>query len=68
MVSKVEVARFQHVAEMIHCLVDSQQLSIANAVFLLGRVKLLGENGEGLRGVVDTLLQRGIIILAWTKI
>jgi hypothetical protein len=40
-----EVARFQHVAEMIHGPVDCQQLSIIGAVFLLGRVELLVEKG-----------------------
>jgi hypothetical protein len=37
-----EVARFQHVTEMLHGLVDSQQLSIVGVVFLLGRVEILG--------------------------
>jgi hypothetical protein len=32
---------------MLHGLVDSQQLSSLGAVFLLGRVELLGEEGEG---------------------
>jgi hypothetical protein len=35
-----EVTRFQHVAEMLHGLVDSQQLPIVGAVFLLYRVEL----------------------------
>jgi hypothetical protein len=46
-------------AEILHGLVDSQQLSIVVAVFLLGWVQLLGEEGEGLPGIVDTLLQHG---------
>jgi hypothetical protein len=54
-----EVAHFQHVAVMLHGLVDSQQLSIAGAVFLLCWVELLGEECEGLPGVVNTLLQHG---------
>jgi hypothetical protein len=54
-----EVARFQHVMEMLHGLIDSQQFAIVGAVFLLGRVQLPGEEGEGLPGVVDTLLQHG---------
>jgi hypothetical protein len=54
-----EVARLQHVAEVLHGLVDSLQLSIGGAVFLLGRVELLAEEGEGLPGVVDSLLQPG---------
>jgi hypothetical protein len=33
-----EVTRFQHVTEVLHGLVYSQQLSIVRAVFLLGRV------------------------------
>jgi hypothetical protein len=49
------VARFQHVAEMLQGLVDSQQLLIAGALFLQGRVDL-GEEREGLPGFVDTLL------------
>jgi hypothetical protein len=44
---------------MPHCLVDIQQLSIVGAVFLLGRVLLLGGECEWLPGVVDTLLQHG---------
>jgi hypothetical protein len=38
-----EVVHFQHVAEMFHSLIDSQQLSILGSVFLLCRVELLGE-------------------------
>jgi hypothetical protein len=51
-----EVAHFQHVAEMLHGLTYSQQLSIVGVVFLLGRVELLEKEGEGLLGVFDTLL------------
>jgi hypothetical protein len=54
-----EVAHFQHVAEMLQGLVDSQQLSIVGTVFLLGRLELLGKECEGLPGVIDTLLQHG---------
>jgi hypothetical protein len=54
-----EVTRFQHVAEMLHGLVDSQLLSILGAVFLLCRVELLGEECQWLPGVVDALLQHG---------
>jgi hypothetical protein len=50
-----EVASIQHVAEMLHGLIDSQHLSIVGAVFLLGPVELLGE-GEGLPVIVDMLL------------
>jgi hypothetical protein len=53
------MARFHHVAETLHDLIDSQQLSIVGAVFLLGRVELLGELCVGLLSVVDTLLQQG---------
>jgi hypothetical protein len=53
-----EVARFQHVSEMLYGLADGQQLPVVGAVFLLGWVQLPGE-GEGLPGVVDTLLQNG---------
>jgi hypothetical protein len=38
-----EVTHFQHVAYVLHDLVDSKNLSIAGAVFLLCRVELLGE-------------------------
>jgi hypothetical protein len=54
-----EVARFQHVAEMLHGLVDSEQLPILGAAFLLCQVELLGEECEGMPGVVDKLLQYG---------
>jgi hypothetical protein len=53
-----EVASFQHVVEMHDCLVDSEQLSIVCAVFLLRWVELLGKC-EGLPGVVDALLFYG---------
>jgi hypothetical protein len=33
-----EMTRFQHVAEMLHGLVYSQQFAIVRAVLLLGRV------------------------------
>jgi hypothetical protein len=49
-----EVARFQHVTEMPHGLVDSQQFAIVGAVFLLCRTEFLGEEGEGLPGGVDS--------------
>jgi hypothetical protein len=52
-----EVTRFQHVAEMLHGLVYSQQFAIVRAVLLLGWVQLPGEEDEGLPGVVDMLLQ-----------
>jgi hypothetical protein len=54
-----EVARFQHMEEMFHGLVDSQQFAIECAVFLLGCVLLPGQEGEGLPSVVDSLLQHG---------
>jgi hypothetical protein len=53
-----EVARFQHVAEMLYSLVDCQQFAVVCAVFLLSRVEFLGE-GEWLSGVLDSLLQHG---------
>jgi hypothetical protein len=46
-----ELARFQHVAEMLLALVDSQQPSIVGALFPLGRVQLLGDECKGLPGV-----------------
>jgi hypothetical protein len=54
-----EVERFHHVAEMLYCLVDGQQLGVLCAVFLAGRVELLGKESEGLPGVLDALLQYG---------
>jgi hypothetical protein len=47
------------VAEVLHGLVDGQHLSIVGAVFLLGRVQFLGEEGEGVSGDLDTFLQYG---------
>jgi hypothetical protein len=35
-----EIARFQHVPEMLHDLVDGQQHSIVDAEFLQGQVQL----------------------------
>jgi hypothetical protein len=52
-----EVARFQHVAEMLHGIIDSQQFAIVGAAFLLGRVQLPGEGDEGLPNFIDKLLQ-----------
>jgi hypothetical protein len=54
-----EVARFHHVAEMLHCLVDSQQFAIVGSVYLLCRIEFLREEDAGLSGVVDPLLQHG---------
>jgi hypothetical protein len=42
-VRKDEVARFQHVAEMLYGLVDGQQLAVVCTVFLLGRVASAAE-------------------------
>jgi hypothetical protein len=47
-----EVAHFQHVMEMLHSLIDCQQLSIVGAVFLPGRIELLGEEGKGLQALL----------------
>jgi hypothetical protein len=44
-------------AEMLHGLVHSQQFAVVRAVLLLGWVQLPVEEGEGLPGVVDALLQ-----------
>jgi hypothetical protein len=46
---------------MLHGLIDGEQLSIVGALFLLGRVELLGEECEGLPGVVDNLLPHGTL-------
>jgi hypothetical protein len=53
---KIVKWRFQHMAEMLHGLVDSQQFSIVCAVFLLSCIQLPGEEGEGLPRVWDKLL------------
>jgi hypothetical protein len=53
-----EVARFQHMAEMLYDLVDDQVLAIVGAVLLLGRVEFFGE-GEGLPGFLEALLEHG---------
>jgi hypothetical protein len=55
---KIVKWRFQHMAEMLHGLVDSQQFAIVSSVFLLGWDQFPGE-GEGLPSVVDKLLQHG---------
>jgi hypothetical protein len=55
-----EVARFQQVAEMLHSLVDIQQLAVLCAVFLPGRAEFLGEESEGLPSIPDALLQHSI--------
>jgi hypothetical protein len=47
------------VPEMLYGLVDRQQLAVVSAVFHLGRVELHGEEGKGLSGVLDALLQHG---------
>jgi hypothetical protein len=52
-----EVTLFQHMTEILHVLVDSQQLWIVGAEFLNCWEELLGEECEWLSGVVDTLLQ-----------
>jgi hypothetical protein len=40
-----EVAGFQHVSEMLHGLVDGQQLPVVGAVFLLSWAEFPGEEG-----------------------
>jgi hypothetical protein len=50
-----EVARFQHMAEMLYGLVDGQLLTVV-AVLSLARVKFFREKGEALPGVLDALL------------
>jgi hypothetical protein len=51
-----EVARFQHMAEMLYGLVDGQQLAILGDVLLLGRTEFFREEGEWLPGILDVLL------------
>jgi hypothetical protein len=47
-------------AEMLYDLIDCQQLfSVISAAFVLGWVESLGEESEGLPGVLDALLQHG---------
>jgi hypothetical protein len=43
-------------AEMLYGLVDGQSLAVIGAVLLLGRVELLGEEGNELPGVLDAFL------------
>jgi hypothetical protein len=44
---------------MLYGLVDGKQLAVVCSVFLLGGLEFLGEEGEGLPGVLDMLLQHG---------
>jgi hypothetical protein len=53
-----EVTRFQHVAEMLHGLVNSQKLPIVGVVFLLCRVLQHGTHG-GSGEVCDKCKLRG---------
>jgi hypothetical protein len=50
-----EMARFQHMAEILYGLVDGKQLAIVGAVLLLGRIEFFRE-GEWLPGVLVGLL------------
>jgi hypothetical protein len=43
----VEVARLQHMAEMLYAIVDGQQLAIVGPVILLGRVEVLEKKASG---------------------
>jgi hypothetical protein len=47
-----EVARIQHMTEMLYSLIDCQQLVVVSAVFLLGQVEFVREESEGLPGVL----------------
>jgi hypothetical protein len=49
-----DVARFQHMAELRHGLVDGQQLAVVGAVLLLGRVEFFREV-EGLPDFLHAL-------------
>jgi hypothetical protein len=51
-----EMSSFQHVSEMFHGLVYSQQFAIIGAVFLLRCIGLFGEESERLPVVVYSLL------------
>jgi hypothetical protein len=53
------MARFQYVAVLLYGLVGGQRFTVVCAAFLLGRVEFLGEEGEGLPGILDALLQHG---------
>jgi hypothetical protein len=51
-----EMSSLQHVSEMFHGLVYSQQFAIIGAVFLLRCIELSGEESERLPVVCDPLL------------
>jgi hypothetical protein len=51
-----EMTSFQHVAEMLHGLVYSQQFAIIGTVLLLRCIELPGEESERLPVVIYTLL------------
>jgi hypothetical protein len=47
MVGEDEVARFQHMAEILYGLIDGQQLAVVCAVFLLDRVEVSWRRRRG---------------------
>jgi hypothetical protein len=51
-----EVARCQHVVEMLYSLVDGQQLAVVCTILLLSWVQFLGKEGKRLPGIFDALL------------
>jgi hypothetical protein len=60
-----EVARFQHVAEMLCGLIDDQQLAVVSIVFFLGGVEVFGTEGGGLPGVIDAGTLRVLVPMRW---
>jgi hypothetical protein len=51
-----EMSSLQHVSEMFHGLIYSQQFAIIGAIFLLRCIELYGEESAGLPVVFDPLL------------
>jgi hypothetical protein len=54
-----EISGFHHVSEMLHYLVNCQQLPVVCAVNLLRRAQFPGEEGDWLSYVLRSLLEDG---------
>jgi hypothetical protein len=51
-----KLSSFQHMPEVLHCLVDGHKFSVIGAVLLLRRVHLLRKECQRLPGVPSSLL------------